>query len=73
MMSLCIQLKIPIFIVGKPGSSKSLAKTIVGDVMQGWVVTVVKHNIQYLFTGPNSYSDLYKSFKEIHTVRYIFL
>ena len=44
MMSLCIQLKIPIFIVGKPGSSKSLAKTIVGDVMQGWVVTVVKSN-----------------------------
>ena len=35
MMTIMIELKIPLFIVGKPGSSKSLAKTVVCDVMQG--------------------------------------
>ena len=35
MMFICIQTKIPLFLVGKPGSSKSLAKTIVMDAMQG--------------------------------------
>jgi len=32
---MCIELRIPLFLVGKPGSSKSLAKTIVDDVMKG--------------------------------------
>ena len=35
MMIICIELRIPLFLVGKPGSSKSLAKTIVIDAMQG--------------------------------------
>ena len=35
MMVVCIELKIPLFMVGKPGSSKSLAKSIVADSMQG--------------------------------------
>ena len=35
MMIVCIELKIPLFLVGKPGSSKSLAKCIVADSMQG--------------------------------------
>ena len=35
MMVVCIELKIPLFLVGKPGSSKSLAKCIVADSMQG--------------------------------------
>ncbi|XP_046556283.1 E3 ubiquitin-protein ligase rnf213-alpha-like [Haliotis rubra] len=35
MMVVCIELRIPLFLVGKPGSSKSLAKTIVADAMQG--------------------------------------
>ena len=35
MMVVCIELRIPLFLVGKPGSSKSLAKTIVTDAMQG--------------------------------------
>jgi len=35
MMVVCIELRIPLFLVGKPGSSKSLAKTIVSDAMQG--------------------------------------
>ena len=35
MMVICIELRIPLFLVGKPGSSKSLAKTIVADAMQG--------------------------------------
>ena len=54
MKTICNQLTIPLFLVGKPGSSKSLAKTIVTDVMQ----------------GPNSYSDLYKGLKEIHVVSF---
>ncbi|KAH3728508.1 hypothetical protein DPMN_054465, partial [Dreissena polymorpha] len=35
MMVVCTELRIPLFLVGKPGSSKSLAKTIVADAMQG--------------------------------------
>ncbi|XP_052808614.1 E3 ubiquitin-protein ligase rnf213-alpha-like isoform X2 [Mya arenaria] len=43
MMVVCIELRIPLFLIGKPGSSKSLAKTIVADAMQG------KHSKQELF------------------------
>lgn len=49
LMVICIELRIPLFLVGKPGSSKSLAKTIVADVMQG------KH----------SRSNFYKQYKEV--------
>ena len=35
MMVICIELKIPLFLVGKPGSSKSLAKAIISDSMRG--------------------------------------
>ncbi|XP_053396012.1 E3 ubiquitin-protein ligase rnf213-alpha-like [Mercenaria mercenaria] len=35
MMVVCIELRIPLFLIGKPGSSKSLAKTIVSDAMRG--------------------------------------
>ena len=35
MMIMCIELKIPLFIIGKPGSSKSLAKTLISRKMQG--------------------------------------
>lgn len=35
MMVVCTEIRIPLFLVGKPGSSKSLAKTIVSDAMQG--------------------------------------
>ena len=35
MMFVCIQLRIPLFLVGKPGSSKSLAKTIIQTSMRG--------------------------------------
>ena len=34
MMVVCISLKIPLFLVGKPGTSKSLAKSIVNDSMK---------------------------------------
>ena len=54
MMVISIELGIPLFIVGKPGSSKSLAKTVVCDVMQ----------------GPNSYSDMYKNLKEVHMLSF---
>ena len=35
MMLVCVELKIPLFIIGKPGSSKSLAKTLIAQKMQG--------------------------------------
>ena len=34
-MAICIELRIPLFLVGKPGNSKSLAKSIVQSSMQG--------------------------------------
>uniref|UniRef100_A0ABM5FN25 E3 ubiquitin-protein ligase RNF213 isoform X1 n=1 Tax=Pogona vitticeps TaxID=103695 RepID=A0ABM5FN25_9SAUR len=54
MMVICIELKIPLFLIGKPGSSKSLAKTIVADAMQGHA----------------AYSELYKDLKQIHLVSF---
>uniref|UniRef100_A0A669PUC8 RING-type E3 ubiquitin transferase n=2 Tax=Phasianus colchicus TaxID=9054 RepID=A0A669PUC8_PHACC len=54
MMIICIELKIPLFLVGKPGSSKSLAKTIVADAMQGQA----------------AHSDLFKDLKQIHLVSF---
>ena len=35
MMAVCIDLRIPLFLVGKPGSSKSLAKSIIANSMHG--------------------------------------
>ena len=49
MMAVCIELRIPLFLVGKPGSSKSLAKSIIADSMRGKV----------------SPSPLLKNFKEV--------
>ena len=49
MMAICIELRIPLFLVGKPGSSKSLAKSIVADSM----------------LGRSSENDLLKEFKEV--------
>ncbi|XP_034881723.1 E3 ubiquitin-protein ligase RNF213 isoform X2 [Mirounga leonina] len=54
MMVICIELKIPLFLVGKPGSSKSLAKTIVADAMQ----------------GPAAHSDLFRSLRQVHLVSF---
>ena len=52
MMAVCVDLRIPLFLVGKPGSSKSLAKAIVCRSMQGQA----------------SSSKLLKSFKEVRTI-----
>ena len=49
MMAVCIELRIPLFLVGKPGSSKSLAKSIVADSMH----------------GRSSENQLLKTFKEV--------
>ncbi|XP_052808702.1 E3 ubiquitin-protein ligase rnf213-alpha-like isoform X1 [Mya arenaria] len=54
MMVVCIELRIPLFLVGKPGSSKSLAKTIVSDAMQG---NSAKH-------------DLFKLLKQVQMVSF---
>ncbi|KAL9988404.1 hypothetical protein ACROYT_G002842 [Oculina patagonica] len=54
MMVVCIELRIPLFVVGKPGSSKSLAKTVVADNMQ----------------GDAARSKLFKTFKQVHMASY---
>ncbi|XP_026120794.1 E3 ubiquitin-protein ligase rnf213-alpha-like [Carassius auratus] len=54
MMVICIELRIPLFLVGKPGSSKSLSKTLVADGMQGQA----------------AHSDLFKRLKQIHLVSF---
>ncbi|RVE59876.1 hypothetical protein OJAV_G00193340 [Oryzias javanicus] len=54
LMVVCIELRIPLFLVGKPGSSKSLAKTVVADAMQ----------------GQNSHSELFKKLKQVHMVSF---
>ncbi|XP_034715873.1 E3 ubiquitin-protein ligase rnf213-beta isoform X2 [Etheostoma cragini] len=54
LMVVCIELRIPLFLVGKPGSSKSLAKTVVADAMQ----------------GQNSHFELFKELKQVHMVSF---
>ena len=49
MMAICVELRIPLFLVGKPGSSKSLAKSIINESMR----------------GKDSRNDLLKNFKEV--------
>lgn len=49
MMVVCVELRIPLFLVGKPGSSKSLSKTI------------LDHNMQ----GRDSDTPLFKSLKQV--------
>ncbi|XP_072229611.1 E3 ubiquitin-protein ligase rnf213-beta isoform X2 [Leuresthes tenuis] len=54
LMVVCIELRIPLFVVGKPGSSKSLAKTVVADAMQ----------------GQNSHCRLFRQLKQVHMVSF---
>ncbi|XP_072028272.1 E3 ubiquitin-protein ligase RNF213-like [Amphiura filiformis] len=54
MMVVCIELRIPLFLVGKPGSSKSLAKSIVADAMQ----------------GDAAHSELFKNFKQVYMISF---
>lgn len=50
MIAVCVDLRIPLFLIGKPGSSKSLAKSIVADSLK----------------GQSSHNDFLMSFKEVH-------
>jgi len=54
MMVICIEMKIPLFLVGKPGSSKSLAKSVVTDVMK----------------GPQSTSDFFRNLRDTFMVSF---
>ncbi|XP_062573652.1 E3 ubiquitin-protein ligase rnf213-alpha-like, partial [Saccostrea cucullata] len=54
MMVISIELRIPLFLVGKPGSSKSMAKTIVADAMQ----------------GTSAHSPFFKKFKQAQMVSF---
>ena len=55
MMFICTELKIPLFIVGKPGSSKSLSKSIISDSMQG---------------ARSIDGSILKNFKQVHMISY---
>lgn len=52
MMVICTELRIPLFLVGKPGSSKSLARLIVADAMQ----------------GSASKNDIFKEMKQVNAI-----
>ncbi|XP_046860850.1 E3 ubiquitin-protein ligase rnf213-alpha-like [Xenia sp. Carnegie-2017] len=54
MMAICAELRLPLFVVGKPGSSKSLAKDVISTNM----------------TAGNSSSELFKNLKQIHMQSY---
>ncbi|XP_063062070.1 E3 ubiquitin-protein ligase RNF213-like [Engraulis encrasicolus] len=54
MMVVCMNLRIPLFLVGKPGSSKSLSKTIAAHAMQ----------------GKSSQNELFKGFKQAQLVSF---
>ena len=54
MMTISVELRIPLFLVGKPGSSKSLAKSIVAASMHGRA----------------SEKDLLKQFKTVSLLHY---
>ena len=54
MMAICIELRIPLFLVGKPGSSKSLAKAVIHASMK----------------GKTSHSKLLRNFKEVDMISY---
>ncbi|KAM6364551.1 LOW QUALITY PROTEIN: E3 ubiquitin-protein ligase rnf213-alpha-like [Pluvialis apricaria] len=54
MMVVCMHLRVPLFLVGKPGSSKSLSKTIAVDAMEGTL----------------SKSSLFKRCKEVQLVSF---
>lgn len=53
MMVVCMELRIPMFLVGKPGSSKSLAKTIVADNLQ----------------GNAAHQDLFRNYKQVFEIK----
>ena len=52
MMAVCVELRIPLFVVGKPGSSKSLAKSIIAESMK----------------GQNSKAEFLKNFKAVSII-----
>ncbi|XP_074938739.1 E3 ubiquitin-protein ligase rnf213-alpha-like isoform X2 [Phalacrocorax aristotelis] len=54
MIVVCMDLRVPLFLIGKPGSSKSLSKTIAVDAME----------------GRRSKSQLFKRCKEIQLVSF---
>ena len=53
-MAICIELQIPLFIVGKSGSSKSLAKSVIYTSMR----------------GKSSQNELLRDFKEVNMFSY---
>ena len=54
MIAMCAEMRIPLFLIGKPGSSKSLAKTVITDAMQ----------------GPSAKSEVFRKLKQIHVLSF---
>nr|XP_039250627.1 E3 ubiquitin-protein ligase rnf213-alpha-like [Styela clava] len=54
MIAICADMKIPLFLIGKPGSSKSLAKTIVANNMD----------------GPSSSAPIYRDLKRMQIISF---
>ncbi|XP_048088902.1 E3 ubiquitin-protein ligase rnf213-alpha-like isoform X2 [Alosa alosa] len=54
MMIVSMNLRLPLFLVGKPGSSKSLSKTIAADALQ----------------GKSSRSNLFRSYKQVQLLSF---
>ena len=75
MMTISIELRIPLFLVGKPGSSKSLAKSIVADSMHGRASEkeLLKH-FKEVRLNCTSYSSIYahcpSSLPQVHMFSY---
>lgn len=64
MMVVCVELRIPLFLVGKPGSSKSLSKTILDHNMQG------RESDSHLFKGLKQVCQISKLRKKIRQERF---
>ena len=54
MIAMCTEMRIPLFLIGKPGSSKSLAKTVITDAMQ----------------GASAKSEVFRKLKQIHVLSF---
>ena len=66
MMYVCIQLKIPLFIIGKPGSSKSLARSIINHSINEGILVEGKKIAEYTHVYMQCYQcSQYTTSKEI--------
>ena len=72
MMAICIELRIPLFLVGKPGSSKSLAKSIVAASMLGKLASEGKMMKEFkeVCCSTPGYYIIHPFFPQVHMFSY---